>query len=85
MNYILGNGNFPFIFVVQPLLKKPKVDPTVLNKFRPIATLLFDPYTSQKLPSLRTQITLFEQLTEERAHHANSLGLWWTSAAVAQV
>lgn len=46
INSSLENGTFPSSFkhaVVQPLLKKPNLDPTVFNYFRPISNFHFYP------------------------------------------
>ena len=56
INISLKSGIFPHSFkhaVVQPLLKKPKLNPCVLNNFRPISKLPFLSKVLEKVVFLR--------------------------------
>ena len=56
INGSLSSGVFPYSFkaaLVQPLLKKPSLDPLVLNNFRPISKLSFLSKILEKIVSIQ--------------------------------
>ena len=84
INSSLESGLFPSIFkhaVVQPLLKKPNLDPSVFNNFRPISKLPFlskvlEKVVSTQLLAFMCQNNIFEKFQSGfRALHSTETAL----------
>ena len=84
INTSLSTGSFPSVFklaIIQPLLKKPSLDPSVLNNYRPISKLSFlskvlEKIISSQLITFMTNNDIFEQFQSGfRALHSTETAL----------
>ncbi|XP_041802630.1 uncharacterized protein LOC121613344 [Chelmon rostratus] len=69
VNACLSSGSFPSAFkhaVVQPLLKKPNLDPSLLSNFRPISKLPFLSKVLEKVVFKQLQSFLIENSVYEK-------------------